>query len=330
MKALTLPNFKLSASLLAARLRKDIQKALTLEISRIFLWTDSTTVLQWIHFLENQPVFEGNCVAEILELTTTDGWNYVQSSDNPADAGTRGLSANALLESSWFKGPEFLKTPQWPFEPSGDFRRKLKKPKHSSQLPVTESSTTMVSATQSSIAQTFKWQKFCSHEKRLHIVAYMLRLLDKNSLYRCPTVAITDPAELEHAEQRLFYIVQSELLPSEKSNLLKSSPLGRTSKIAQFSPFIGPNGLIRASGRTKQLNVATIDVKLPVVLDGCLLLEHLHKPHCHQGVDYVRALVLQRLAVVKLRTTREQFFPMNNLSKTKSRNIDSNDVRSTS
>ena len=74
----------------------------------------------------------------------------------------------------------------------------------------------MVSATQSTTAQTFKWQTYCSNEKLLRIVAYMLRLLDKNRLYRCPTVAITDPAELEHAEQRLSYIVQSESFLSEK------------------------------------------------------------------------------------------------------------------
>ena len=80
------------------------------------------------------------------------------------------------------------------------------------------------------------------------------------------------------------------------------------SKIAQFPPFIGPNGLIRASGRTKHLSVAIFDVKLPVVLDSRhpmlrLLSEHLPKKHFHQGVDYLRALVQQRFAVVKLRTT---------------------------
>ena len=238
MKALTIPKLELQASLLAARLRKDVQKALTLDISRTFMWTDSTTVLQWIHSLEKQPVFVANCVAEILELTTTDEWNYVQSSNNPADAGTRGLSANALVESSWLKGPEFLKTPQWPFEPSEGCRWKLKEPKDSSPSPATVSSTTMVSATQSTIAQTFEWQRYCSYEKLLRIVAYILRLLNKNCFYRCPSAAITDPAELEHAEQRLFHTAQSESFLSEKSNLLKSSPLSRTSKIAQHSPSL--------------------------------------------------------------------------------------------
>ena len=41
-----------------------------------------------------------------------------------------------------------------------------------------------------------------------------------------------------------------------------------------------------------------MDARHPLVR---LLLEHLHSQHCHQGVDYLRALVQQRFAVVKLR-----------------------------
>ena len=66
-------------------------------------------------------------------------------------------------------------------------------------------------------------------------------------------------------------------------------------------------GLLRASGRTNKLLIATFDVKHPIILDARhplikLLLEHLHTQHCHQGVDYLRALVQQRFAVIKLRT----------------------------
>ena len=83
MKALTIPKLELPASLLAARLRKEVEKALTLEFSKTFMWSDSTTVLQWIHSLDKQPVFVANRVAEILDLTTADAWNYVKSSENP-------------------------------------------------------------------------------------------------------------------------------------------------------------------------------------------------------------------------------------------------------
>ena len=41
-------------------------------------------------------------------------------------------------------------------------------------------------------------------------------------------------------------------------------------------------------------------VRLPLLR---ILLEHTHVQHCHQGVDFLRALTQQRLAVVKLRAT---------------------------
>ena len=51
MKALTIPKLELQAALLAARLRNEVQRALTLQIDRTFMWTDSTTILQWLHSL---------------------------------------------------------------------------------------------------------------------------------------------------------------------------------------------------------------------------------------------------------------------------------------
>ena len=98
MKALTIPKLELQAALLAARLKDEIQQALRVPVERTFMWTDSSTVLQWLHSINKKPLFVANRVAEILELTTVDEWNHVPTVDNPADAGTRGLSAIALLE----------------------------------------------------------------------------------------------------------------------------------------------------------------------------------------------------------------------------------------
>ena len=84
--------------------------------------------------------------------------------------------------------------------------------------------------------------------------------------------------------------------------------ISNSSKLSQFSPFFGPQGLLRATGRNKQLTVSTFDAKHPVLLDSRhpavrLYLEQVHETHCHQGVDYLRTLVQQQFAIVKLRTT---------------------------
>ena len=267
MKALTIPKLELQASLLAARLREEVEKALTLEISKTFMWSDSTTVLQWIHSLDKQPVFVANRVAEILDLTTADEWNYVKSSENPADAGTRGLSAKTLLDSSWLKGPEFLKSSDWPFKPPEPAKFKLKPDiNDKSTEKLSPKDETSLSSNADINTSTFEWQKYSSFEKLLRIVAYLMRLIPKNEAYRSETGTITDPSELENAQTKLFYLVQLESFPIEKKLLLKNCQLSGTSKLLQFSPFIGPKGLLRATGRTKQLDVSSFDAKHPVLL----------------------------------------------------------------
>ena len=231
MKALTIPKLDLQASLLASRLRKEVQRALTMEIDKVFMWTLSTTVLQWIHSIEKQPVFVANRVAETLELTTTDEWNYVQSCDNPADAGTGGLSATALPNSTWLKGPDFLKTSDWPFRPSehSSFKVKQRNDTSSDEKP-SFGGEIILNANVGINTSTFEWQKYSSYKKLLCVAAFILRLLPKNEAYR----SITDPSELENAQIKLFYITQSESFPTEKRNLLKNSPLSSSSKILVF------------------------------------------------------------------------------------------------
>ena len=46
MKALSIPKLELQGALLASRLKKVVEAALSIEIENCFMWTDSTTVLQ--------------------------------------------------------------------------------------------------------------------------------------------------------------------------------------------------------------------------------------------------------------------------------------------
>ena len=96
MEALSIPKLELQAALLATRLKEEILKGLTFKGTDIFMWTDSTTVLQWLNSCNKLPVFVGNRTGESLESTTTDQWHHIFSGDNPADTGTRGISSEAL------------------------------------------------------------------------------------------------------------------------------------------------------------------------------------------------------------------------------------------
>ena len=110
MKALSIPKLELQAALLATRLKNDTLTALTVCINHVYLWTDSTTVLQWLNSTEKLPVFVDNRVCEILESTTIDEWHHVLSGNNPADSGTREIFSEALKDSSWVTDPSILRT----------------------------------------------------------------------------------------------------------------------------------------------------------------------------------------------------------------------------
>ena len=126
MKVMTVPKLELQAALLAARLKNEIIQSLTVTVNQVFMWKDSTTVLQWINSNEKQPIFVVNRVCEILEYTSVDQWKHVATKDNPADAGTRGMSAEILQLSSWVKGPRFLTNSRFPFVPNKNFIKTIK------------------------------------------------------------------------------------------------------------------------------------------------------------------------------------------------------------
>ena len=117
MNALSIPKLELQAALLATRLKEEIVKGLTFKVTDIYMWTDSTAVLQWLNSCNKLLVFVGNCTGEILESTTTDQWYHILSGDKPADTGTRGISSEALKESTWVNGPSLLRMTDWLFKP---------------------------------------------------------------------------------------------------------------------------------------------------------------------------------------------------------------------
>ena len=126
MKLMTVPKLQLEAVLLAARLKMEITQALPVTVNQVFMWTGSTTVLQWINSDEKQPIFVANRVCDILEYTSVDQWNHVATKDNPADAGMRGMSTEILQLSSWVKGPHFLTSSRFPFVPNKDVIKNIK------------------------------------------------------------------------------------------------------------------------------------------------------------------------------------------------------------
>ena len=120
IRNMTVAKLEMQAALFGVRLRELISEEHNIEVDQIVHWTDSTTVLQWLHASNNkQPVFVANRVAEILENSTIDQWRHVEGEMNPADIGTGGMTVEALKESEWLTGPAWLTETEdaWPKAP---------------------------------------------------------------------------------------------------------------------------------------------------------------------------------------------------------------------
>ena len=58
-------------------------------------------------------MYLANCVAQIRSKTKKEQWNYIGSSFNPADDGSRGMTTKQMLKNPrWITGPSFLCQPE--------------------------------------------------------------------------------------------------------------------------------------------------------------------------------------------------------------------------
>ena len=113
MRHLSIPRLELQAAVMAVRLEEQIVKEHQSKIHSSNFWTDTTTVLQWIHSSHRkQQVFAANRVAEILDTTYVSQWNHVGGINNPADIGTRAINVDEFKRSEWLTGTAWLKQPE--------------------------------------------------------------------------------------------------------------------------------------------------------------------------------------------------------------------------
>ena len=167
---MTVAKLERQAALFGVRLRELILEQHDIEVDQIVHWTDSTTVLQWLHASNNkQPVFVANRVAEILENSAMDQRRHVEGTMNPAEIGTRGMTVEALKESEWLTGPAWLTKIEdaWPRAPE-----KLQFCIQEEQEPLMEAAV---------MEPAFEWERFGSFKKMIRVLSFCLRWKKRNS-----------------------------------------------------------------------------------------------------------------------------------------------------
>ena len=172
MRHLSIPRLELQAAVMAVRLKEQIVKEHEMEINSGSFWSDSTTVLQWIHSSHRkQQVFVADRVAEILDTTDVSQWKRVSGINNPADIGIRAINIEELKRSDWLTGRAWLKRSEseWPEQVNLIFAS------DEENIP---SSVFMIQAEEKKAV--FQWERFSDFNRLVNTVAYVQRALNKH------------------------------------------------------------------------------------------------------------------------------------------------------
>ena len=120
-KPVTIPRLELTAAVVGVELKQLVRRELDLVIRDVYFWTDSTSVLHYVHSTAKRcQVFVANRIATIQAGSDPLQWRHVPTSRNPADLASRGaLPSQVDPDDMWFKGPDFLwlDVSQWPSFP---------------------------------------------------------------------------------------------------------------------------------------------------------------------------------------------------------------------
>ena len=290
---LSIPRLELQAAVMAVRLKEQIVKEHGMKISSCCFWSDSTTLLQWIHSSHRkQQVFVANRVVEILDTTDVSQWKHVSGINNPAEIGTRAINIEELKRSEWLTGPAWLKRPEseWPELVNLVFASDEK------NIPAS------VFATQTEEKKAvIQWERFSNFNRLVNAVAYVRRAMSKHK----PATLIVSVEEREKAKATIFKLLQQEQFSEEMKSLRAEKEIPKSSKILQFSPFLDEKGLIRAKSRIGQSQL-DFDAKHPILLHWKhhaveLFLRNEHKNNQHEGTEHVRNIVQQKMWILGIR-----------------------------
>jgi hypothetical protein len=115
-REISIPKLELQAAFLLAKAVRKLERDLNVPIVSTQLWTDASTVLQWLAGGKTKDIFVGNRVLLLREFFV----RHVDGEMNPADLASRGTTPAELLSTEiwrlWTKGPSWLSDPkeQWP------------------------------------------------------------------------------------------------------------------------------------------------------------------------------------------------------------------------
>ncbi|XP_073771200.1 uncharacterized protein [Danio rerio] len=289
----TMPRLELCAALAGAQLANLIQTELSVTLQRTTLWTDSTTVLEWLQSESCRfKVFVGARVSEIQELTDLRAWRYVDTLSNPADDLTRGKKLLDLATPNrWSKGPSFLlQAPDcWPEKP------------HTAPLLQSDELRNITLCNLVSVQQ----------QDSVPDASQFTSWKDLVEAVRLQCQGTGEPAQTQPsnsyraAELTLLRACQESSFPEELTSLKTGQPVHINSRLRHLAPELDEaTNLIRVGGRLRRMQPISDFEIHPIGLDSrhpatALLIKDYDERLLHSGSERVFAEIRRQYWILK-------------------------------
>lgn len=294
----TIPRIELNAAKVATELYLRIIEEISLNVSSVTFWCDSTIVLRYIQSNNGRfQRFVANRIAFIRTHTSVSQWRFVPGEINPSDLLSRG-SANVdefLANKNWFTGPEFLKYDEtrWP-----------------DQSPISEVviddsetiKTTFVAKSGENVMirlfnSVSSWYKL---KFRISVLTKFVNyVMNKNSN---KIVTPVDAHDLDRAESVIFLCLQKSILRDQRELLIAGKPLPKSSCLVKCRPYIDDKGYMRVGGRLTNSSVS-YEIKYPIIVPMnqhvlSLFIKHCHSRLGHLGREVILAQVRSKYHII--------------------------------
>lgn len=295
----TIPRLELCGAVLAVEIAELILDELDYKPNAVKFYCDSKVVLGYIcNNTKRFYVYVHNRVHRIRQTTTPEQWHYVVSEQNPADLATRSVPPSQLMDTMWFKGPEFL---QKPLQADSSETFDLIHPEADIEIrKVTTLSTNVQKGglTSERYLHFSTWNSlvrgvaFLIHQARSHKTE--LSLQSCKGWHQCNKPRT--PEELNAAKKLILLSVQRNAYPEEYAALHSKQDLPNSSTILPLDPYMSDD-LIRVGGRLRHASLEA-EVKNPVILPNkhhvtMLLVKHYHTKVMHQGRQFTESTIRQ-------------------------------------
>lgn len=299
LKKITLARLELCGALIAAKLYRATAKALKMEETEAWFWSDSTVVLAWLKLPPYVwPTFVANRVSHIQELTKGHKWNHVKGTENPADFVSRGVMPKELFGLQyWFHGPHWLSL----FDQHWNNEQHLQYEKPPEELLEKKKNVLVVAANPQPHPLL---DRYSCYWKLLRITAYCVRFIRNCQRRRRPsTTPRVTVIELQEAKHVLVRCVQQEPFAAEIKALANHRVVPAQSRLKLLNPFLDQQGILRVGGRLK-LAGESYAVRHPMILPSS------HSFSRQVAVAY-HQISLHSGPRMTLAQIRQEFWPLN-------------------